>query len=121
MADFGLSKRIEVATESKSKIFGVVPYVDPKSFDQKRKNNNKYRLNEKSDIYSVGVLLWEISSGLPPFYNDGESYDIDLILKISQGLRETPIPNTPEDYVKLYTGKYYLNFINDTAYVYVLT
>ena len=109
MADFGLSKRIEAATDSKSRIFGVAPYVDPKSFGRKNNNNNKYTLNEKSDIYSVGVLLWEISSGQPPFFN--ESYDINLILEISQGLRETPIPNTPEDYVKLYTGKYKLFFM----------
>ena len=85
----------------------MVPYVDPKSFSRKRNNNNKYSLNEKSDIYSVGVLLWEISSGKPPFYNEGESYDVSLILEISQGLRETPINNTPEAYVKLFTGKYY--------------
>ena len=106
-----MSKRIETATDSKSKLFGIVPYVDPKSFSRQRNNNNKYSLNEKSDIYSVGVLLWEISSGRPPFYNEGESYDIGLALDILQGLRETPIPNTPEDYVKLYTGKY-LNLIN---------
>ena len=102
MVDFGLSKRIETATDSKSKLFGIVPYVDPKSFSRQRNSNKKYSLNEKSDIYSVGVLLWEISSGWPPFYNEGESYDIGLVFDISQGLRETPIPNTPEDYVKLY-------------------
>ena len=108
MADFGLSKRIEEdASESMSKLFGVIPYVDPKSFSRKRNNNNKYSINEKSDIYSIGVLLWEISSGQPPFCN--EPYDISLAIEISRGLRETPIPNTPEDYVKLYTGKYYLN------------
>ena len=106
MADFGLSKRIEAVSDSKSKLFGVVPYIDPKSFSQQQNNNNKYSLNEKSDVYSVGVLLWEISSGRPPFYSEGESYDFDLILEITQGLRETPIPNTPEAFVKLYTGKY---------------
>ena len=117
MSDFGLSKRIEAATESKSKLFGIVPYIDPKSFTSQRNNNSKYFLNEKSDIYSVGVLLWEISSGQPPFYNEGESYDIGLNFEISGGLRETPIPNTPEDYVKLYTGKYYLT---STIYIYDL-
>ena len=65
-----------------------------------------YILNEKSDVYSVGVLLWEISSGRPPFYAEGEQYDIALAIEISQGLRETTISGTPEDYVKVYTGKY---------------
>ena len=108
MADFGLSKRIEAATDSKSKLFGIVPYVDPKSFSRQRDSNNEiqvYSLNEKSDIYSVGVLLWEISSGRPPFCN--ESYDISLAMEITlQGYRETPVPDTPEDYVKIYTGEY---------------
>jgi serine/threonine protein kinase len=101
LADFGLSKRIEESSNFRSKLFGIVPYVDPKSFS---KHNQKYSFNEKSDIYSVGVLLWEISSGKPPFYKEGEPYDVSLALKILQGLREEPIPDTPEDYIRLYTG-----------------
>ncbi|CAB4388496.1 unnamed protein product [Rhizophagus irregularis] len=62
-----------------------------------------FSLNEKSDIYSVGVLFWEISSGQPPFYIEDDKYDIDLAIEISQGLREVlPISNTPEDYIKIY-------------------
>jgi hypothetical protein len=111
LADFGLSKRIEKASKSQSKLFGIVPYVDPKSFSRQRNNNQvqTYSLIKKSDIYSVGVLLWEISSGQPPFCND--PYDICLAMEILQGLREAPTPNTPEDYIKIYTGKYYLNSI----------
>lgn len=59
---------------------------------------------KKSDVYSVGILLWEISSGMIPFHN--EPYDISLIMGISQGFRETPVPDTPIAYTKLYTGKY---------------
>ncbi len=65
-----------------------------------------YKLNIKSDVYSIGILLWEISSGRPPFYTEGEQHDVGLVVKILQGLRETTIPDTPEDYVKVYTGKY---------------
>ena len=87
-----------------------MPYVDPKQFNRKKIIDNQTQtLNEKSDIYSVGVLLWEISSGQPPFCND--SYDNDLATKILQGLRETPAPNTPEDYIKIYAGKY-TNYAN---------
>ena len=106
LADFGLSKRIGASSNFQSKLFGMVPYVDPKSFTRRRNNTAQiYSLNEKSDIYSIGVLLWEISSGQPPFYAEGEQYDASLILEISQGLRETVVPSTPEDYVKIYTGE----------------
>ncbi|RGB40293.1 kinase-like domain-containing protein [Rhizophagus diaphanus] len=82
LADFGLSKRIEEAPNSQSKLYGIIPYIDPKRFNR-RKNSNTvqlYTLNEKS-----------------------EQYDIDLAVEISQGLREKIIPGTPENYVKIYT------------------
>ncbi|CAB4479528.1 unnamed protein product [Rhizophagus irregularis] len=56
------------------------------------------------DLHSgnvVGVLFWELSSGQPPFVT--EEYDIDLAIEISQGRREEPILNTPENYIKIYT------------------
>ncbi|POG65470.1 kinase-like domain-containing protein [Rhizophagus irregularis DAOM 181602=DAOM 197198] len=106
LSDFGLSKRIESSTNTKTKFFGCVPYVDPKKFSGRNKNK---KLNEKSDIYSVGVLFWELSSGQPPFVT--EEYDIDLAIEISQGRREEPILNTPENYIKIYTGTYELSLI----------
>ncbi|PKK58404.1 HCP-like protein [Rhizophagus irregularis] len=106
ISDFGLSKRIESSSNTQSKLFGIIPYVDPKKFNGQRENQTStqvFSLNEKSDIYSVGVLFWEISSGQPPFYYKNEQYDIDLALEISQGLREEPVPDTPKDYVEIYT------------------
>ncbi|CAB5200367.1 unnamed protein product [Rhizophagus irregularis] len=41
--------------------------------------------------------------GKPPFYVEDEQYDIGLALEISQGLRETIVPDTPDEYVKIYT------------------
>ena len=78
----------------------MVPYIDPKPL----MDNNNLKFNEKSDVYSIGVLLWEISSGIPPFHD--EIYDLSLLYKISQGRRETTIPDTPNNYVNLYTGNY---------------
>ncbi|RIA79730.1 kinase-like domain-containing protein, partial [Glomus cerebriforme] len=100
LADFGLSKRIDESSNLQSKLFGMLPYVDPKVFNRRKNSNNqlqKYSLNKKSDVYSVGVLLWEISSGQPPFCN--EQHDIGLANEIVQGYRETPIQNTPEAYI----------------------
>ncbi|CAB4438333.1 unnamed protein product [Rhizophagus irregularis] len=96
LADFGLSKRIDETSKSQSKLLGMIPYIDPKIL-----MDNNLKSNEKSDIYSIGVLLWEISSGKPPFHE--EKYDFNLMYKISQGRREIIVPNTPNDYSNLYT------------------
>ena len=106
LADFGLSKRLEEVSLHTN--FGVIPYIDPKRFSRRRDSSDPaamYILNTMSDVYSVGVLLWEITSYKPPFYIEGEDYDVSLAVEISQGLRESVVPNTPEDYVKVYTGK----------------
>ncbi|CAG8573902.1 4997_t:CDS:2 [Paraglomus occultum] len=47
-----------------------------------------YKHNKKSDVYSLGVLLWEISGGIP-------SSDSDLN-------KLTPVEGTPDDYIELY-------------------
>ena len=52
LADFGLSIKIAKAPSDTSKIFGVIPFIDPKSL-----NDQSYKLNKKSDVYSIGVLM----------------------------------------------------------------
>jgi len=103
ITDFGISKRIdELSPNDSLDIIGVIPYIDPKMFV----NNNstqKYSLDKKSDVYSLSVFVLEISSNQSPFY--GKPYDVELIKEILEGLRETPVPDTPADYVKLYEGK----------------
>ena len=94
LADFGLSKKIAEVSSNSSKILGVIPYVDPKKL-----SNNDYKLNKKSDIYSVGVIMWQISSGRQPFCNDDS--DASLILAIINGKREQIIDGTPTEYSNL--------------------
>ncbi|CAB4445517.1 unnamed protein product [Rhizophagus irregularis] len=100
LADFGLSRRAEVST-STNNIMGVLPYIDPHLFKNKTKNDNKNHPSKKSDVYSVGVLLWEISSGQKPFGSHDASF---LLFEIINGKRETPISGTPIDYVNIYTS-----------------
>ena len=117
MADFGLSKRIEEASKLKSKVIGVIPYVDPIRYGRRKNSTDQkeiYLLNSMSDVYSVGVLLWEISSGQTPFC-DVES-ELNLGLAIVEGARETSVPDTPIGYSELYTSKYIL-YILDIFYL----
>ncbi|CAI2185356.1 19474_t:CDS:2 [Funneliformis geosporum] len=99
LADFGLSKRIETASSRQSILSDMIPYIDPKVFNRRQNNEHPYELNEKSDVYSIGMLMWEISSGHTPFYAKD---NFGLIYDILQGLRESPAPETPDDYAKLY-------------------
>ena len=102
LADFGLSKRIEEESNQQSYLYGIMPYMDPKRLNG-QDSTQQYSLNKKSDVYSVGVLLWEISSGQPPF--EDESYDAGLTVQILQGRREVIVKDTPIDYSNIYTGK----------------
>ncbi|GES99717.1 kinase-like domain-containing protein [Rhizophagus clarus] len=94
---FVLSHRIEVSNSAKD-LFGKVPYINPQCFKNQTNNDNK-----KSDVYSVGVLLWEISSGQEPFksYNDTHS-ESALAIRIANGEREIPVFGTPVDYINIY-------------------
>ncbi|RIB27000.1 hypothetical protein C2G38_113657 [Gigaspora rosea] len=80
---------------SNSNLHGMPAYVEPQCLV-----NDKYRRNMKSDVYSLGVILWEISSGRPPF----PSFEsvLSLAVHIFKGNREGPIEGTPFQYIKLY-------------------
>ncbi|UZO08511.1 uncharacterized protein OCT59_028765 [Rhizophagus irregularis] len=63
ITDFGISKnqndQISIAYIDN---FGVVAYMEPKCLI-----DPNFPYTKSSDIYSFGVLMWEISSGYPPF------------------------------------------------------
>ncbi|CAB5321269.1 unnamed protein product [Rhizophagus irregularis] len=60
----------------------------------------KFPYAKPSDIYSFGVLMWEISSGYPPFKDNVNK--VVLAISIGNGAREVTIPGTPKEYEKLY-------------------
>jgi len=96
LGDFGLSRKI-------AEVISDVPYVDPKFFSYEI--NQIYKPNEKSNIYSIGVLIWQISSGHKPVHE--VNYDIVLAFAIVNGKREEIIYGTPIEYSNLYQGKSY--------------
>lgn len=70
-------------------------FTDPQFF-----RNYTYKCSSKSDVYSYGVILWEISSGKKPFesFRSKEA----IVIHIFKGHREKPVEGTQSQYVKLY-------------------
>ncbi|POG75283.1 kinase-like domain-containing protein [Rhizophagus irregularis DAOM 181602=DAOM 197198] len=73
-------------------IYGNLPYVAPEAIIGKEQTF-------KSDIYSIAMLMWEISSGQPPFINYDNDYD--LAMNIVNGIRPKIEPGTPSEYKNL--------------------
>ncbi|CAI2183586.1 5868_t:CDS:2 [Funneliformis geosporum] len=96
LSNFGLSRRIAETSKSANKLSDVIPYIDPERLEK-----IGYKLDKRSDVYSLSVIFWELSSEYPP--NPDRDYDALLALDIIQELREENIKETPEEYIKLYT------------------
>ncbi|GBC04921.1 hypothetical protein RclHR1_05950005 [Rhizophagus clarus] len=73
-------------------IYGIIPYVAPELFQRE-----KY--TKESDIYSFGMIMWELMTGRRPFWD--KSHDTDLIIEICDGLRPSIVTNAPEGYIEL--------------------
>ncbi len=71
---------------------GNLPYIAPEFISGK-----EYIF--ASDVYSIGMFMWEISSEGPSFA--GFDYDYDLAMKIINGIRPRKVPGTPLEYEKL--------------------
>src|SRR2546421_6952619 len=91
ITDLGLCGPVD--DESSGKIYGIISYIAPEVFQGKK--NTK-----ESDVYSIGMLMWEIFAGRPPF--DDRAHGPGLCLKICEGLRpQSLLSNMPADCIQM--------------------
>ncbi|CAI2173344.1 5071_t:CDS:2 [Funneliformis geosporum] len=91
VSDFGLTGPAD-KQKTNDNIYGVLPYIAPEVL-----NGELYTL--ASDIYSFGIIMAELSTGNPPFYD--RKHDVSLALDICNGLRPEFEKGTPEFYKEL--------------------
>ncbi|RHZ51590.1 hypothetical protein Glove_476g99 [Diversispora epigaea] len=96
---FGLTKIMSESLRFLTNTIGPIQYIDPQYLE----NFNTICKNKNSDIFSLGIILWEISSGSSPFEMESSS-NIELLDNIVKGKREIIIPGTPPKYNELYTA-----------------
>ncbi|RGB35069.1 kinase-like domain-containing protein [Rhizophagus diaphanus] len=87
--ELGLSGPADISSKS---IYGNLPYIAPEVIAGKQ-------VTKASNIYGIAMLMWEISSGQPPFTN--REHDYNLANDIVNGMRPNIIPGTPSEYESL--------------------
>ena len=91
ISDLGLSKPIDYL-KSNNDVYGVIPYMAPEVLRGKP-------YTPASDIYSFAMIMWELTSRVPPF--DNRPHDFHLSLSICKGERPEIIDGTPQCYIDL--------------------
>lgn len=99
VSDFGLSRIIGKQAIMKNGTYGVIPYMAPELF--KGKNYSK-----ATDIYALGMIMWELATGIVPFNATGtvsfnECDDAILPLIICEGSRPQIPKGIPNCWIEL--------------------
>ncbi|RHZ86087.1 hypothetical protein Glove_54g159 [Diversispora epigaea] len=95
---FGITKIISDSLSYLTNTLGPIQYMDPQYLEL----FSMIGKNKSSDIFGLGITLWEISSGIPPFEMESSS-NVDLLNNIVKEKREIVIPGTPHKYKEIYT------------------
>ncbi|MEM6956047.1 MAG: serine/threonine-protein kinase [Myxococcota bacterium] len=83
--DFGIAKVFEGDNDFDSletqagTVFGTPRYMSPEQAQGKK-------LDARSDLYTVGTLLYQLLTGVPPFQDD------DAVVVMAQHIRDAPVP-----------------------------
>jgi mitogen-activated protein kinase kinase kinase 13 len=102
IADFGMSTAVKIASigvfgsssKGKSKIMGSVRWLAPET------TATKPVFSEKSDIFSLGMVLWEIASGEIPFLDVPEDGQVIYLIKHEKARPDIP-KNCPDVYAEI--------------------
>ncbi|KAG9069836.1 hypothetical protein KI688_009161 [Linnemannia hyalina] len=102
LSDFGNSRDSEVASSREHTT--RMAYLAPE-----RLSKNGQRYSNEADIYSLGMVFWEISSGRSPFEdlitpeNIQNGALVSLAQNIVSGRRERPVKGTDPTFEDIYT------------------
>ena len=93
IGDLGLCQPLILnEKDNPNQIFGVIPYLAPEVLSKKP-------YTKESDVYSFGMIMWELTTGKKPFHD--RPHNSSLISDILNGERPQITDDTPEFYAEL--------------------
>ncbi|CAG8577047.1 2145_t:CDS:1 [Racocetra fulgida] len=90
ITDFGFTGPVE--DKFSFKLYGILPYLSPELLYGEKHT-------KASDVYSLGMLIWEIFNQITPFHY--RAYDINLAHDICMGARPEITFNIPKNFQNL--------------------
>ncbi|RIB25662.1 kinase-like domain-containing protein [Gigaspora rosea] len=97
IADLGLSITANIQSKSNlDGIYGILPFIAPEVL-------SKHPYTKESDIYSFGIIMWEILYGKPVFFDQNPKLQSELQyqIQVCNGLRPHIYENTATCYADL--------------------
>ncbi|RIA89452.1 kinase-like domain-containing protein [Glomus cerebriforme] len=99
IGDLGLSQPAN-STSLDNEIYGIIPYITPEILKLLlSKVSDVFPFSKASDIYSMGMIMWELTTGCKPFAN--VEHEHSLVYKIIDEKRPEITNDTPEDFANL--------------------
>ncbi|KAG8077024.1 hypothetical protein GUJ93_ZPchr0006g44884 [Zizania palustris] len=90
LTDFGIAKSLCVSkTHTSTYVMGTIGYIDPEYA-------RTSRLNEKSDVYSYGIVLLELLTGKKPVDNECNLHHLILSKTANNAVMETVDPDVAD-------------------------
>ncbi len=83
LTDFGIAQKVHraFAKITQKEIMGTVPYMSPEQLVGRK-------IDYRSDIYSLGAVLYELLSGFPPFFSG--SIEAQIVLSAPKPVEGAP-------------------------------
>ncbi|RHZ59697.1 hypothetical protein Glove_362g35 [Diversispora epigaea] len=91
ISDLGLSGPVDKQLDS---IYGNLPYIAPELLCKKD-------YIEKSDVYSLGIIMWEVITGETPFSDHGFNSESEFAIAVINGYRPEIYEYIPNEYAAL--------------------
>ncbi len=94
LLDFNLSEDVKARGASAALIGGTLPYMAPEHLEAF--GGGRREVDERSDIFSLGIILYELLAGRPPFPGSGGAMrpgEVDrAVAHMAEERRRTPDP-----------------------------
>ncbi len=90
LLDFNLSNSATVYGEASLMVGGTLPYMAPEHLDAVRVGGD---IDRRCDVFSLGVILFELLAGRRPFPDHSVADDLDGVIQTAAGERRSVVPS----------------------------